>query len=101
MEVNIHHAKTNLSKLIFRVEAGEEVVIARDGKPVAKLVPVEVARGKTYKPGALRGRLHVPADFLDPRSEADRETEEFFNLGAILTAKPAAPGKRRPKKLKA
>jgi prevent-host-death family protein len=100
MEVNIHHAKTNLSKLIFRVEAGEEVVIARNGKPVARLVSVEVAQGKTYKPGALRGRLHVPADFLDPGAEADRETEELFNRGAIVSAKPAKPQKRRPKKSK-
>ena len=101
MEVNIHHAKTNLSKLIFRVEAGEEVVIARDGKPVARLVPVQVARRKMYKPGALRGRLGVPSDFLDPQSEADRETAELFNLGPIVAAKPAKPRKRRPKKSKA
>jgi prevent-host-death family protein len=100
MEVNIHHAKTNLSQLIFRVEAGEEVVIARDGKPVARLVPVEVARRKLYKPGALRGRLRVPSDFLDPGAEADRETEELFNLGAIVSAEPAKPRKRRPKKSK-
>lgn len=39
--VNIHQAKTNLSKLIVRVEKGEEVVICRAGKPVAKLVPIE------------------------------------------------------------
>ncbi len=41
MEVNIHHAKTHLSKLLQRVEAGEEVTIARDGVPVARLVPIE------------------------------------------------------------
>jgi prevent-host-death family protein len=101
MEVNIHHAKTNLSKLIFRVEAGEEILIARNGKPVARLVPVEVSRRKLYRPGALRGRLHVPSDFLEPHSEADRETAELFNLGAIVSAKPAKPRKRRPKKSKA
>ncbi len=100
MEVNIHHAKTNLSKLIFRVEAGEEVVIARNGKPVARLVPVEAVRRKMYKPGALRGRLRVPSDFLDPHSEADRETAELFNLGLILAEKSAGTQKHRPKKSK-
>ena len=50
MEVNIHHAKTNLSRLILRVEAGEEVLIARNGKPVARLVPVASA---TRKPANL------------------------------------------------
>jgi prevent-host-death family protein len=100
MEVNIHHAKTNLSQLIFRVEAGEEILIARNGKPVARLVPVEAPRRKLYKPGALRGRLRVPSDFLDPRSEADRETEELFNLGSILSARSASPRKRRLKKSK-
>ncbi len=43
--VKIHDAKTNLSKLIARVEAGEEIIIARDDKPVAKLTAVEAARG--------------------------------------------------------
>jgi prevent-host-death family protein len=101
MEVNIHRAKTNLSQLIFRVEAGEEILIARNGKPVARLVPVEAARRKLYKPGALRGRLRVPSDFLVSRAEADRETEELFNLGSILSAESDRPGKRRPKKSKA
>ena len=41
MEFNVHEAKTHFSKLLAKVEAGEEVVIARAGKPVAKLVPIE------------------------------------------------------------
>ena len=101
MEVNIHRAKTNLSKLIFRVEAGEEILIARNGKPVARLVPVEAARRKTYKPGALRGRLRVPADFLEPRADADRHIEELFHSGSILPARSATLPKRRSKKSKA
>ena len=100
MEVNIHHAKNNLSQLIFRVEAGEEILIARNGKPVARLVPVEAVRRKLYKPGALRGRLRVPSDFLDPRAKADRETEELFNQ-ARSSPKICRLGKRRPKKSKA
>ena len=55
MEVNIHHAKTNLSSLILKAEAGEEVVIARAGKPVVKLVPIQPPASVTYAPGALKG----------------------------------------------
>jgi prevent-host-death family protein len=54
-QVNIHEAKTHLSRLLERVAAGEEIVIARAGAPIARLVPwlpIEAAR----KPGALRGR---------------------------------------------
>ena len=54
--VNVHEAKTNLSRLLKQVEAGEEVIIARNGKPVARLVRQE-KRGKR-KPGALKGH-HV------------------------------------------
>jgi prevent-host-death family protein len=57
--VNIHEAKTQLSKLIERAEAGRETVIARAGKPVAKLVPLARAR----KLGALKGQIKVPEDF--------------------------------------
>lgn len=60
--VNIHEAKTHLSRLIERVEAGEEVVLARAGRPVARLVPY---RGRTQPrtPGLLRGRLEVADDW--------------------------------------
>lgn len=51
--VNVHEAKTQLSRLLKRVEAGEEVIIARNGKPVARLAPFK-KRGKR-KPGALKG----------------------------------------------
>ena len=65
--VNVHEAKTHLSRLLEDVAAGGEVVIARAGKPVARLVPVEkVVRPK--KLGLLRGRIKVPADFNAPLS---------------------------------
>ena len=51
--VNVHEAKSNLSRLLKRVEAGEEVVIARNGKPVARLAPFK-KRGNR-KPGSLKG----------------------------------------------
>ena len=63
--VNIHDAKTNFSKLIDAVGKGEEVVIARAGRPVAQLVPIEPPQ-RTRKPGALKGKLNVAEDFDAP-----------------------------------
>jgi prevent-host-death family protein len=60
--VNMHEAKSTLSRLVERVLAGEEVVIARDGKPVAKLVPVRPAAG-ARRPGRLKGRVRLADDF--------------------------------------
>jgi prevent-host-death family protein len=65
MEVNIHEAKTHLSRLLQRVAEGEEVTIARAGVPVAKLVPVEVK--KNVRPlGFARGEIWVADDFDAP-----------------------------------
>lgn len=58
--VNIHEAKTHLSRLIERVEAGEEIVIAKAGRPAARLVPIEQG-SKPVKIGGLKGQ--VPDDF--------------------------------------
>lgn len=60
--VNIYEAKTTLSRLIARVEKGEEITISRNGKPVATLGPVRRAPA-TRIPGALRGRIEVSSDF--------------------------------------
>ncbi len=100
MEVNVHHAKTNLSKLLFRVEAGQEIVIARNGKPVARLVPVEMPRRKVYKPGALKGRIEIPPDFLEPDTEADQAIENLFNLGPVISRKSPRPRPRTASKKK-
>jgi prevent-host-death family protein len=59
--VNIHDAKTHLSRLVERVEAGEEITIARAGRPVARLVPLRAARPRIL--GALRGRIRLAPDF--------------------------------------
>jgi prevent-host-death family protein len=64
-EVNVHEAKTHLSRLLLRVEAGEEVVIARAGRPVARLVPVRPARGRR-RPGRFVGQGRLAADFNAP-----------------------------------
>jgi prevent-host-death family protein len=66
--VNIHEAKTHLSRLIERVEAGEEVVIARAGRPVARLIPFRT-RTEPRQPGLWRGRVRLAADFDAPDDE--------------------------------
>jgi len=61
--VNIHAAKTNLSRLLGRVERGEEILIARNGQPVARLAPLAPAE---RQPGRLRGKVRLLQDFDDP-----------------------------------
>jgi len=69
--VNIHAAKTHLSELIAEAEAGGEVIIARAGKPVAKLVPLEkkAKRRPDRRPGQLKGKIWIGPDFDDPLPE--------------------------------
>ncbi len=66
--VNTHQAKTNLSRLIERVMAGEEVVIARAGRPVAKLVPYRTDAEPRHL-GCLKGEFAIPDDFDAPLPE--------------------------------
>lgn len=63
--VNIHQAKTNFSKLVDAVMQGEEIIIAKAGKPAAKLVPITSIKAKR-KPGALRGKIKISKDFNAP-----------------------------------
>jgi prevent-host-death family protein len=65
VQINVFEAKTQLSRLLAAAEAGEEVIIARDGRPVVRLVPVRAER-PVRQPGTLRGRIHIGADFDDP-----------------------------------
>ncbi len=67
-EVNIHQAKTHLSRLLVRVANGEEIVIAKAGKPVARLVPFGPAKGPRV-PGVAAGQFKVPDDFDAPLPE--------------------------------
>jgi prevent-host-death family protein len=62
-QVNIHEAKTHFSKLVTRVMAGEEVVIAKAGKPVAKLVPVRPEKKQKRPFGLSKGKLWIADDF--------------------------------------
>jgi prevent-host-death family protein len=68
--VTIHQAKTNLSKLIERASQGEEIIIARGSKPVAKLVPLGAVKGKR-QPGSLKGKLVIGPEFFEPLSDAE------------------------------
>lgn len=70
--VNVHAAKTQLSKLLERAEAGEEIVIGRAGKPIAKLVPYVKQRPKRVF-GRLKGQIVVHGDF-------DADNEEIADL---------------------
>jgi prevent-host-death family protein len=61
--VNIYDAKTRLSELIDRASGGEEIIIAKAGKPVARLVPLRVSE---RKPGRWAGKVWIAPDFDDP-----------------------------------
>jgi prevent-host-death family protein len=63
-EVNVHEAKTHLSRLLLRVAGGEEIVIARAGKPVARLVPIDPKPQRVI--GQDEGLFEVPEDFDAP-----------------------------------
>lgn len=64
--VNVHEAKTHLSRLLKQVESGHEVVIARAGTPIAKIVPIEPPRPKLPVFGTLAGQVWISEDFDDP-----------------------------------
>ena len=73
--VNVHAAKTNLSRLLERAEAGEEIVIGRAGKPIAKLVPYKAERPKRVF-GRLKGQIVIHGDFDADNEEIARDFEE-------------------------
>ncbi len=72
--VNVHEAKTHLSRLLAQVESGTEVVIARNGAPVARLVPWRQPGKREF--GALKGRMVVPDSFFEPLPESELEAWE-------------------------
>ena len=67
--VNVHEAKTNLSRLLAKVEAGEEVVIARSGTPVAQIVSVQKQGKREF--GSMKGRIKLDDSFFDPLPEEE------------------------------
>jgi prevent-host-death family protein len=64
--VNVHQAKTHLSQLLQEVEQGQEVVIARSGVPIARLVAWQASVQAIAAPGAMRGRIQLSDDFDAP-----------------------------------
>ncbi len=62
-KVNVHQAKTHLSRLLERVVKGEEIVIAKSGRPMAKLVPIPAT---PRRPGRLKGKIRISEDFDAP-----------------------------------
>lgn len=80
-QVNVYEAKTHFSKLLEQVEAGDEIVIARHGKPVARLVPLQRSRPARV-PGGWDGKVWMTPDFDEP----DPELEELFYNGPIFPA---------------
>jgi prevent-host-death family protein len=72
MEVNIHQAKTHFSKLLEQVAVGEEVIIARAGKPIAKLVPIK-PQAAPRPLGTGKGDFLVPDDFNEPMPEFEKD----------------------------
>ena len=84
MEVNVHHAKTHLSKLISAAESGEEVIIARNGKPAVKLVVVapHILKSRKHMLGSGIGKIWMADDAFSP--EADLEIQRLFEGENIL-----------------
>ena len=74
-QVNIHQAKTELSKLVERAEAGEDIVIARGKTPVARLVPIAAER-PARQFGAMRGRARVTPAFFEPLPPSELDAWE-------------------------
>lgn len=68
MQVNTHEAKTHLSKLLERAAAGEEIIIAKAGRPVARLVPYRPST-KKRRPGQWRGEVWMAEDFDETPAE--------------------------------
>jgi prevent-host-death family protein len=64
-KVNIHQAKTQLSRLVELAAGGEEIIIAKSGKPVARLVPYGL-KGEARRPGKLRGKMRIKRNFDEP-----------------------------------
>ena len=76
--VNMHQAKSTLSRLVERALAGEEILIARNGQPVVKLVPVPKER-KPRVPGQYKGKIWISPDCFDPMSEEELDLWEKWD----------------------
>ena len=97
MEVNVHEAKTHLSRLLKRVEAGEEITISRAGKRVARLIAA-APEGKTRPMGMDRGKIWIADDFDAPDPELESLFYEPLDLGPAPRLKKQPVRKLKKKK---
>lgn len=88
----MYEAKTHLSRLLERVEAGEEIVIARNGRPVARLVPTQRER-PSREPGGWEGQGWIADDFDEPTGEYQEMINDFYRKRGI---DPDEAGPARP-----
>lgn len=93
MEVNVHEAKTHLSRLLRRVAAGEEITISRAGLPVAKLIAART-QNKSRPMGMDRGKIRMADDF----DRADPEIEALFYGPITADTAKSGPVSKRTKK---
>jgi prevent-host-death family protein len=90
MEVKVHEAKTHLSRLLQRVEAGEEITIARGDKPIARLVPMAIQRKQMQ--GMDQGKVWISEDFDAP----DPELEALFEGDPLPKPRRLKTRRRKP-----
>ena len=90
--VNIHEAKTHLSRYVEQAAAGEEIVIAKAGKPIARLMPLEAPSRQPRRLGLLNGNLKVPDDFDAPLPD---EVIDSFYDSPIFPPESDAPAEKR------
>lgn len=91
MQVNIHYAKTHLSKLVEQAENGEEVILARNGKPAVRLTPLPAAKKRSLL-GAGIGKIWISDDFNSP--ETNKEIEDLFYNSPLFPDKSMKPRKK-------
>jgi prevent-host-death family protein len=89
--VNMHEAKTHLSRLVERVEGGEEIMISRAGKPAAKLVPIARVKPGKRKLGGWEGKFEMPSD--EEWERISREVERDFEESEIFPGENKRHGK--------
>jgi prevent-host-death family protein len=71
IQINIHQAKTQLSKLVDQAAQGEEIIIAKAGRPVARLMPLATNECKTRTPGSMKGQIWLAEDFDAPMRDKE------------------------------
>lgn len=94
MQVNMLEAKSQLSRLVQAVLDGEEVILARNGEPVARITRYEPVGGPR-KPGALKGAIRMARDWDSP--EVNRQIEASLSAGALFPRKARAGVARQPR----